>query len=584
MPPTPGSAIENRSVALTTLTVKVDGQALPGTVSVVAVDIVRQLNRISYAHLLLHDGDAAKQEFELSSGDLLTPGKTLEIEGGYNKDETLLFKGVITGQRIQVKRRGDSLLHIQARDPAFRLTLARKSRYFSDLSDSDLFEEILTGYSDLTAEVEATTVTYPEIVQYQVTDWDFLVTRAEKMGLFCLPDDGIFRIAKPDLAQAPALSLTYGRNIFDMDLEMDARTQASKVTATAWDHANQTVISAEVEDAQAPNQGNLTGADLAEVNKIEGVELRHSGALQQQEVDAWAAAGMLKSRLAKIRGSVCFQGNAAVKPGGLVELSGLGERFKGTAFVSGVRHFIGGGDWQTTIEVGLPQTWHHAEFEVNAVPAAGFHPAINGLHTGIVTGLQDDPEGEERILVRLPLIDSAADGVWSRLATLDAGNERGTVFRPEIGDEVIVGFVNDDPHEPVVLGMLHSSNKPAPLPASDDNHEKGLVTRSGMKLLFNDETPSLTIATAKGKQIVIDDKDGSIVISDETGNSVTLNSDGIALESAKAIKLKAQQDVTIEGLNIELKARAAVTVEGSASAALKSSGTTEVKGSLVQIN
>ena len=52
------------------------------------------------------------------------------------------------------------------------------------------------------------------------------------------------------------------------------------------------------------------------------------------------------------------------------------------------------------------------------------------------------------------------------LATLDAGKERGTFFRPEIGDEVVVGFLNDDPRHPVILGMCHSSAKPAPEPAN----------------------------------------------------------------------------------------------------------------------
>ena len=105
---------------------------------------------------MLYDGDAAKQDFEISSGELLVPGKTLEIMGGYTSDENLLFKGIITTQRIKVKRKGESLLHIEARDPAFRMTLDRKSRYFTDLSDSDVFEEILGQYSALTPQVEST--------------------------------------------------------------------------------------------------------------------------------------------------------------------------------------------------------------------------------------------------------------------------------------------------------------------------------------------------------------------------------------------------------------------------------------------
>lgn len=584
MPQVPATGIATRSSALTTFTLKVDGEALPATLRIVAVDIVRELNRVPVAFVVLYDGNPAQQDFEASSSDLLVPGKVLEIEGGYDMQENLLFKGIITAQRIKVRRRGDSLLHVEARDPAFRMALTRRSRYFTELTDSDLFEDIISSYAGLAADVEPTTVTYPEIVQYQVSDWDLVVGRAEKIGMVCLADGGTFSIAKPNVQGPPVLTLTYGENVFDLELKMDSRTQAQKVTASAWDPANQEVISAEVEDASSPAQGDLAGQELADASGAYNVELRHSGTLQQEEVDAWAEAGMLKSRLAKVRGTIGFQGNESVRPGNLVELKGMGERFNGAAFVSGVRHMLGEGDWRTTIQIGLPQEWHHEIFPVNAPPGAGFQPAIDGLQVGVVTQLQDDPAGEDRILVRVPLIGAQEEGVWSRLATLDAGEDRGTIFRPEIGDEVIVGFVNDDPNKPVVLGALHSSNKPAPIPASDDNHEKGLVTRSGMKMVFDDEAPSLTIETPNGNAIVIDDADGSIEISDENGNKITLSSDGITLESAKDINLKATGDVSLEGVNVSVQASASATTEGSASASLKSSGTTEVKGALVQIN
>ena len=94
-------------------------------------------------------------------------------------------------------------------------------------------------------------------------------------------------------------------------------------------------------------------------------------------------------------------------------------------------------------------------------------PAIGGLQIGVVSQLQDDPDGEDRILVQIPIIDNQEQGIWCRVSSLDAGDSRGAYFRPEIGDEVIVGFINEDPNDAVVLGMLHSSAKPAPITASD---------------------------------------------------------------------------------------------------------------------
>lgn len=575
---------EANVTSLTTFTIKVEGAALPGSYSVVGIDISREINRIPTAHLILYDGDAAEQKFEISSADELVPGNEIEILVGYDSDETRLFLGRITGQRIEVRRAGDSLLHVEARDDAYRMTLTRRARTFVDLSDADLFETLIGDYPALSADVRATPITHPEIVQYRVSDWDLMVARAETIGLYVLPVDGTVQVAAPGDAEQIDLTLTYGQNIFDLDLEMDARTQPEKVLAHAWDPAVQELLEAEADQETGPAQGNLSGETLAEAAGSEAEELRHSGALQQQEVDLWAEAALLRARYHRIHGTVRFQGNGAVRPGTLLSLAGVGDRFNGTAFVSGVRHIIGDGDWRTTAQIGMPRTWHHERFPFDEPPAAGFRPAVNGLHTGVVLQLQDDPLGEERILVRLPLLGADGEGVWSRLATLDAGSDRGVLFRPEIDDEVVLGFLNDDPHEPVVLGHLHSSSHPAPIPGSDDNHEKGIVTRSGMRLLFNDDTPSVTIETASGNKIVIDEGAGAITIQDEGGSTVTLDADGITLESPQNIMIKADRDVTIEGLNVSIKASAAASVEGSASASLEASGTTTVKGSLVQIN
>ena len=83
------------------------------------------------------------------------------------------------------------------------------------------------------------------------------------------------------------------------------------------------------------------------------------------------------------------------------------------------------------------------------------------------------PDGEDRVQVRVPVINSQDDGLWARVATLDAGENRGSFFRPEIGDEVVLGFLNDDPRDPIILGMLNSSAKPAPITASIRLSRKG---------------------------------------------------------------------------------------------------------------
>jgi Rhs element Vgr protein len=249
---------------------------------------------------------------------------------------------------------------------------------------------------------------------------------------------------------------------------------------------------------------------------------------------------------------VRFRGYSSLNPGELINIGGVGDRFNGKVFVSGVRQEVANGNWTTDVQFGLSTEPFTAQPQVNSLPAAGMLPMINGLQIGIVTELENDPDGENRIRVRLPIIDPNEDGIWSRIATLDAGNNRGTFFLPEIGDEVIVGFLNNDPRYAVILGMLNSSAKPAPLQASDQNDEKGYVSRSGIKMIFNDSDNSLIIQTPAGKKVTLDESSDVVSLEDEHGNSVSMNASSLSIQSAVDMNLTANGTLAIKGTMVTI--------------------------------
>jgi Rhs element Vgr protein len=293
---------------------------------------------------------------------------------------------------------------------------------------------------------------------------------------------------------------------------------------------------------------------------------------------------MRKRRLGKIRGTVRTDGTALAVPGNPVIINGAGERFEGTHMMTGVRHQIGKGNWETTIQFGESPERFAERFRVHQPAAAALIPPVHGLQIGVVTSLED-PLGEDRIQVRLPLVDAADEGAWMRMASPDAGSDRGMVFRPEIGDEVIVGFINNDPRHGVVLGMLHSSAHAAPIPGSNDNHEKGYVSRSGIRLHFDDDKTIVTLSTPGGHTLVLDDNEAIVRIEDSNGNKLVMSSDGIEIESVRDMKLTAAADIKAEaGANAEISAGASAKVEGGAAAELSAGGNTTVKGAMVQIN
>lgn len=569
-----------RSSSLTSFTVKANGTALPGSFRVVAIEIQRELDRVTSARLVLQDGSAAEQAFPASEAVELVPGAEIEIDGGYDRTETRLFKGVVTRQRIEVGRRGDTFLHVEAKDPVFRATLARRSRTFTELSDPDVIAQVL-AVEGVTVEIESG-ATMPQLVQHQATDWDFALQRGGALGLVCDCDGGQLRFFTPDLGQDPVATFAFGRDIHRVDLELDAESQFAAVEAGAWSAADQELLLGKAEEATSPADAGTP--DLAAVGGATDAP-RHAGARDQAALDGWAAARLARSRLAAIRGIVEVQGSELPLPGALVELQGLGARFNGKAFVSGVRHELGRGDWMTTLQLGLdPRRLDERRPQAAAPAAAGRIPPVAGLQIGVVSALEGDPAGEDRIEVRLVTVSETDGLVWARIAAFDAGGERGAVFRPEIGDEVVLGFIDADPRDPVVLGALHSSAKPAPIPGGDDNHHKGYVTRAGMKLLFDDDKPSVTVETPGGALLVFDDEAGTVEIKDQNGNAIKMSSSTLEISAVADLKLKAGADVTIEGVNMNLKASASAALEGSASAKLESGGQATVKGAVVMIN
>ena len=549
---------------------------------ILSVVIHKGLNRIASAEIVFTDANHEEEEFPWSNKEFTKPGTDVEIKAGYHDDSETIFKGIIVRQHLRINKKSTVLI-IECKDKAVKMATVRKSAYYADMKDSDVWSQLI-GDAGLTADAGATTVQHKELVQYSCSDWDFIVARAEMNGMVVTNMDATVKIMKPTAAGLPVVTATYPSNIFEFDADMDARTQHKQVKATTWNAADQATIEETSSEPSLLLNGDMSGTDLANAVAGKDYEVFHSGHVMQDELKAWADAKLIKSRLSKIRGRVKIQGNGKLNPGDVVALEGVGARFAGNVMAVAVRHEISKGNWYTDIQFGQSAEWYATEMEIDDRPASSMIPAIHGLQIGIVTALEKDPENEFRIKVKVPIINKDDEGVWSRLATPDAGNNRGIVIRPEVGDEVIVGFINDDPRDAVVLGCLHSSKNAAPIEAKDDNHQKGWVTRSEMKVILDDDKKTILIKTPAENKIQLSEDEKSILIQDQNGNKIEMNKDGISMESCKDVKIKATGDIKLEGINIESKASASLKSQGSASAELSSSATTTVKGSMVMIN
>ncbi|WP_052285312.1 type VI secretion system tip protein VgrG [Kluyvera genomosp. 1] len=594
------SPLSNNSTGVTTYTIKVDGKAIDSAIGVIAIHIHYQVNHIATAEITISDGDMPTQRFDISDADTFKPGSTISISAGYASDEQTVFDGIIISHGIEIAANNSSSLSVVCKDQAVAMAVAKHSQCFLAKSDSKIISTLLANYPNITASVGSITDPHPELVQFNSTDWDFILTRAEANGFVVTNQSNKVTVDKPAISNAAALVVTYGTDLMSFSAKVDARNQLKSVTATAWDSTKQSMVTGTGPAQSISGQGNLTSSELAKVLGISDYTLQTASTLSTDSLTRWADGQQVKAMLSKVRGSVTFQGNASATINSLIELAGVGERYNGSHYVSGVHHSIEKGQWITTAELGMSPMWSADHRDIGAPPASGYLPPVDGLQIGVVTKLDGDPESNYRIQIKIPTLNSEANVIWARLSSYYASSGFGNFFIPEVGDEVIVGCINQDPSNPIILGSLYSSKNKMPEEITSDNYIKTLVTKSKMKIIFDDENSVMTLKTPNGNTIVISDKNKSITLADQNNNMICMDKDGIAITSSKDVTIsakggvnisstrdttvKATGDAKISGLNVSAQANTGLTLKGTATAELSCSGITTVKGALVKIN
>lgn len=580
------------------LAVSSDGTALQD-IEIVSVSVSRGVNSIPSARLVIRDGDMPAQKFPVSDANTLKPGAAITIKAGYGDSETAIFEGVVVRHGIKITGENYARLIIECRDKAVAMTVGRKNVNFVDQKDSDILATVAGGHG-LTTDISATTLQHKELVQYYCTDWDFALARAEANGYLVIVEDGKFCAKPPETSAAAVLKVTYGVDLIEFHGDIDARTQFASVKATAWDQKQQAVVEGSSSPQTLSGQGNLASGDLSSVIGLSEYRLQTTVPLVQDALTSWAKAQQIKCELARIRGRLKFQGSALAKAGALIELAGVGDRFNGNIFASAVHHEICDGNWITEVEFGLSPSWSVERSDVMAPPASGWLPGVSGLQVGVVLKLDADPEAEHRVQVSVPVTQATENKVWARLSKFYGSNTFGAFFVPEVGDEVVLGYLNDDPTHPVILGSLYSSKHAPPYTLTAENNTKAIVTRSKAKIEFDDDKKIITVQTPANNKIVLSDDGKSILLQDQNNNKVELSANGIVLDSPKDIKISAKGGITLDavnaisvtskadvkssGLNVNCDAQIGFTAKGAATAELSASGQTTVKGAMVMIN
>lgn len=176
------------------------------------------------------------------------------------------------------------------------------------------------------------------------------------------------------------------------------------------------------------------------------------------------------------------------------------------------------------------------------VPPAAAHAAYLAEVTSV-----SDPDALGRVQVRLLNYDGVADqdaAVWARVAVPFAGDRRGALFVPDVGDEVLVTLLGGDPRYPVVLGGLWNGRNAPPDRFPSDRVDRWLfVGRNGTRVAIveaADGQEVIELHTPGGQKVdVTSASGGSVTLDLGTGTSLTLDAAGVTVQTAAKVSVQA---------------------------------------------
>ena len=197
---------------------------------------------------------------------------------------------------------------------------------------------------------------------------------------------------------------------------------------------------------------------------------------------------------------------------------------------------------------------------------------------GLVTN-NLDALGEGRVQVQIPSLPDFSP--WCRVAAVGAGSGRGFVWIPQIDDEVLVAFNQNDDRDAYVLGGLWNTRDRPPLTLPTDFLIKrviktGIAGGLGHEIEFDDALQSIKITTSTQQKITIDPL--KIEMANMAGTvKITLDN------TQQAVSIQAVASIELQAAQIKLKA-ANIDIDGTVATNVKSSGVCNITGTLVKIN
>lgn len=232
-----------------------------------------------------------------------------------------------------------------------------------------------------------------------------------------------------------------------------------------------------------------------------------------------------------------------------------------------------------------------------------------GVDIAKVTDVKD-PDKLNRVKCKVVSNDATiGETNWAVVSSFMSGANKGATFLPSVGDMVVLAYIGGDVHKPVVLGSVWNQQSAAPYKytAAGENNIRSIKTGSGAEIVIDDTKAKqkITVTTPAGTTLALDDGGKTIKLQNKTGtNGIVMNTQTgmCTIKAAKKITLQAGTSklildgatnkatlsaataINMNAVSVTAKATGKMDLTANGSMTVKSTGITQVKGSMLKLN
>ena len=483
---------------------------------------------------------------------------------------TPIFVGVVTN--VQLHREGSDFgcIIVSGYSATYRMETAHSCFSWNDRTIGDVVKKLCEQAKVQLELNPAFKETKDFICQYEESDFDFIRRLAHQYQEWMYFDGTKLIFGKPRKLADP-IRLEYGTTLSSLDIGLQTLARSEQVFSyhSGADHEMQR-MTPDLAYGHDKLAGEAFRASLGMFSKparqhalpriSNETELDNYMGRKQAAETAETHYITAESQVPTLRvGSVI-----SLYSSFLERVGNLSEESLGNFIIIEITHEVSQGSYYKNRFKAIPAT-------IKALPSPKVRMPL--AETQMATVLSNaDPEGKGRVRVRMNWQTDGMQTGWVRVMTPDGGSSsdvksnRGFVFIPEVGDQVLLGFRHGDPARPYVMGSLFNGTTGGG--GLEGNHMKSLTTRSGHTIKLNDSLSSLgiTIKDIKGNSIHIDSVGDDIIINAKrnitinAGETFTVNCKNANILAEESINMNAEQDITsVSGESTSIQAGESLT-------------------------